>query len=343
MATNQTTIGTTHNLLNYFGIIFNKGNVGTPFIDSISAPKSSDSFVFPTSQTITSGGGSSQPAITETASLTAPNPSFIARTQQKNYCQIFQYTYGLSYAKKSAQGMLSGINTAGTEANPADEMAFQAAQKIIEMRNDMEYSFLNGTGQEGTYDDVPYKTQGITGAITTNTIAAGNTDLNYWMIAEAIQKIHASYAPTDGLILSCRSAALLSLNASLVKAGLAVTPADRTVSGVAMQRLVTPFGTIFILPNERVASGTALIYNPSVCAPVLMPIENGQYVVDEPLAKVGAGDKRQLYAQAGLDYGAEWCHAKITGLTTSFTRPSSSIDVNVVNPTTAPVNTKEVQ
>lgn len=342
MATNETHVGTSHNLLNYFGLLFNKGNTGTPFFNSLAKAMQTSNWEFPTSIDFTSGGGTSQPAITETASLTAPTPSFVSRTQQKNFAQIFQYAYSLSYGKLSASGKLSGINTANTSANPADEMAFQAAQKLIEMRNDMEYSFLNGAKQDGTHDDVAYKTQGITGAITTNTLAAGSAELDYWMVAEIVEKIAAAFGDTRNLILSARSINLLQLNASCAKNGIAVLPTDRFIAGLRVQTLVTPFGDVSILPNERVAQGVALIYNPTICHPVFMPVPGKGIVFDEPLAKTGAAERRQVYAQAGLDYGAEWYHGKITGIKTSFTRPDGTVDVKVTNTTASPVNTKEV-
>ncbi len=56
--------------------------------------------------------------------------------------------------------------------------------------------------------------------------------------------------------------------------------------------------------------------------------EEGNFFL-EPLAKSGAADKYQIYGQAGLDYGAEWYHGKITGLGTSFTAPEYSKKVFV--------------
>ena len=44
----------------------------------------------------------------------------------------------------------------------------------------------------------------------------------------------------------------------------------------------------------------------------------GNFFVEE-LARTGAGIKKQLFGQWGLDYGAEWLHAKLTNISTTIT------------------------
>ena len=68
MATNESYVMTSHNLLNYSGMLFNKGNVRTPFSTMIGGrQKITNSPEFVTSLSYTSTGGTSQPAITESA------------------------------------------------------------------------------------------------------------------------------------------------------------------------------------------------------------------------------------------------------------------------------------
>lgn len=343
MATNETYVMTTHNLLNYSGMLFNKGNTKTPFSTLIGGKsRNTDSFKFVTSLSYTTGGGTSQPAITETASLTAPNPEFVTRSQDVNVCQIFQRALAMSYAKKSASGQLSGLNIAGQEANPASEMDFQIANSMAAIANDIEFTFLNGSYQDGTYDDVAYKTKGIVAAITSNTVAAGSKDLRYWLVAELVQAIADANAPTDDLVLCARPVNIMQLNADAASNGLTVIPAAREINGIKVDTLITPFGNVGILATPRIAAGTAAIVNPSVCAPVYLDVpEKGNFFVEE-LAKTGAADKYQLYGQVGLDYGAEWYHGKITGLNTTFTAPDGTTSVHIESSTTDPVHTSAV-
>ena len=77
-------------VLNYSGMLFNKGNTRTPLSSIIGGrAKITNHVEFPTGQEFTSGGGA-QPAISESASLTAPDATVVTRAQKTNVTQIFQ-------------------------------------------------------------------------------------------------------------------------------------------------------------------------------------------------------------------------------------------------------------
>lgn len=334
MAENETKVMTSHNLLNYSGMLFNKGNTRTPFSTTIGGKfRTVNHWSFPVSLYYTTGGGATQPAITESASLVAPDPSFVTRTQATNVCQIYQKALAISYGKQSSMGQLSGLNIAGQEANPANELDFQVANAMAEIANDIEFTFLNGSYQDGNYDDVAYKTRGITAAITTNTKNADDAGLGFWLVAELVQAISDANAPTDNLVLTARPVHIMQINADASANGLTVVPAAREVNGIKLDVLITPFGSVALQPNSRVAEATAIIYNPTVCAPVFMPVPGKGNFFLESLAKTGAADKYQIYGQCGLDYGAEWYHGKITALDTSFTAPTYSKKIYVAGGT----------
>lgn len=330
MATNEANVMTSHNLLNYSGMLFNKGNTKTPFSTLIGGKsRTANHWSFATSQSYTTGGGTAQPAISETASLTAPTPEFVTRTQETNVCQIFQKALAISYGKQSSMGQLSGLNIAGQEANPATELDFQVANAMAAMANDIEYTFLNGVYQDGNYDDTAYKTRGIAAAVTSNVKDADSEPLGFWLIADIVKVIADGFAPTDNLVLMANTVNIMQLNADAAANGLTVIPAAREVNGLKIDTIITPFGDVGILANPIVAAGTALCVNPEVCAPVYMPVPGKGNFFLEPLSKTGAADRYQIYGQAGLDYGAEWYHGKITGLSTSFTAPEYSKKVYV--------------
>lgn len=334
MAENETKVMTSHNLLNYSGMLFNKGNTRTPFSTTIGGKfRTVNHWSFPVSLYYTTGGGTTQPAITESASLVAPDPSFVTRTQATNVCQIYQKALAISYGKQSSMGQLSGLNIAGQEANPANELDFQVANTMAEIANDIEFTFLNGSYQDGNYDDVAYKTRGITAAITTNAKAAGGVGLGFWLVAELVQAISDANAPTDNLVLTARPVHIMQINADAAANGLTVVPAAREVNGIKLDVLITPFGSVALQPNPRVAEATAIVYNPTVCAPVFMPVPGKGNFFLESLAKTGAADKYQIYGQCGLDYGAEWYHGKITGLATTFTAPTYAHKIYVAGGT----------
>ena len=323
---------TSFGVLNYSGMLFNKGNVRTPLSSIIgSKAKTTNHVEFVTGQEYTAGGEGSQPAISETASLTAPDASVVTREQKTNVTQIFQESVGISYAKQSNMGTLSGINIENQQANPMSELDFQVAAKIQKINRDIEYTFINGVYNKATTDATVNKTRGLVTAITTNTIAMKSKPLGLWDIADMVKKIYGANAPTDGLCLWCDAITLFQINADAVQNGLTVVPAAREINGIALSSVVTPIGVVYLYLGECLPAGTALLLNLDVLAPVYQPVPGKGNFFLEQLAKTGAGEKYQLFGQIGLDHGPEWYHGKFTGISTDFTKPTYSRSVFVAN------------
>lgn len=193
------TLATSFGVLNYSGMLFNKGNTRCPLSSIIGGrAKTTNHVEFVTGQEYTTGGGE-QPAISETASLTAPEASVITRTQKTNVTQIFMEAVGISYAKQSNMGTLSGLNVANQQANPINELDFQVAAKMQKVNRDIEFTFIQGTFNKATSDATINKTRGLVEAITTNTKAMSSKPLGLWDIADMVKKIYGANAPTDGL------------------------------------------------------------------------------------------------------------------------------------------------
>ena len=336
------TLATSFGVLNYSGMLFNKGNTRTPLSSIIGGrAKITNHVEFVTGQEYTTGGGS-QPAISETASLTAPDASVVTRAQKTNVTQIFQESVGISYAKQSNMGTLSGVNIAGQQANPMNELDFQVAAKMAKINADIEYTFINGTFNKATSDATVNKTRGLVEAVTTNTKAMSSKPLGLWDIADMVKKIYGVNAPTDGLCLWCDAVTLFQINADAVQNGLTVVPAARNINGISLSSVVTPIGVVYLYLGEYLPAGTALLLNLSVLAPVFQPVPGKGNFFLEALAKTGAGEKYQLFGQIGLDHGPEWYHGKFTGIAQSFTAPKYSRSVFIANDTSNPVNTKAV-
>lgn len=325
-------IATSFGVLNYSGMLFNKGNVRTPLSSIIgSKAKTTNHVEFVTGQEYTSGGDGSQPEISETDSLTAPDASVVTREQKTNVTQIFMESVGISYAKQSNMGTLSGINIENQQANPVNELDFQVAAKIQKVNRDIEYTFINGVFNKATSDATANKTRGLIPAITTNVTAMGNKPLGLWDIADMVKKIYGANAPTEGLCLWCDAITLFQINADAVQNGLTVVPAAREVNGIALSSVITPIGVVYLYLGECLPAGTALLLNLDVIAPVYQPVPGKGNFFLEPLAKVGAGEKYQLFGQIGLDHGPEWYHGKFTGISKNFEKPTYSRSVYVAN------------
>lgn len=326
------TLATSFGVLNYSGMLFNKGNTRTPLSAIIGGrAKTTNHVEFVTGQEYTAGGDGSQPEISENASLTAPGASVVTREQKTNVTQIFQESVGISYAKQSNMGTLAGVNIANQQANPVNELDFQVAAKIQKINRDIEYTFINGVYNKATSDATVNKTRGLIPAITTNVTAMGNKPLGLWDIADMVKKIYGANAPTDGLCLWCDAITLFQINADAVQNGLTVIPAAREINGIALSSVVTPIGVVYLYLGECLPAGTALLLNLDVIAPVYQPVPGKGNFFLEQLAKVGAGEKYQLFGQIGLDHGPEWYHGKFTGISKNFEKPAYSRSVYVAN------------
>jgi len=321
MAEYATSLG----VLNYSGLLFNKGNVRTPLSSIIGAKLATTNHCeFVTGQEYVGGGDGSQPAISENASLTAPASSAATRSQKTNVTQIFHESVGVSYAKQSNMGTLSGANIANQEANPQNELDFQVAVKMQKIARDIEYTFINGVYNKATTDDEVNKTRGLVPAIETNVVAMAGKALTFWDVVEMMKKIYESNAPTTGLCVWCDATTMMQLNADAAANGLTIVPNSREINGINLSSVVTPFGTVNLYLGECLPAGTALVLNLDVLRPVEQPVPGKGNFFLEQLAKTGAGEKHQIFGQIGLDHGPEWYHGKFTGLSTTFEKPGET-------------------
>ncbi len=324
-------IATSFETPNYSGLLFNKGNTRTPFSSMIGGKtKYTDHVEFAVGQEYTTDGGT-QPAISEAASLTAPEASVKKRKQTTNVTQIFQESVGISYAKMSNMGTLSGLNVTGQKANPADELAFQVDAKMKKIARDIEYTYLNGVYAKADSDTKANKTRGILPAITSNIVDAAGKPLTVWMLADALKVIYESNAPTNGLVVWLDAISMFQLNADAQMNGNTIVPASREVNGISLSKVLTPLGEVNLYLGEFLPAGTAGIFNFDVIYPVeQMTPGKGNFYLDA-LGKTGAGEKYYIFGQTGLDHGPEWYHGKITGISKEFKAPTGVRDVNVLS------------
>lgn len=306
------------NTPNYSGMLFNKGNTKTPFSTMIGAKrKYTNHTEFVTGQEFETAQGS-QPSISEAQSLTAPESSVLKREQKTNVTQIFQESVGISYAKESNMGTLSGLNVAGQQANPINEEDFQVAAKMAKIGQDIEYTFINGTFHKSTGDTDANQSRGLLNAITSNILDADGKPLTFMLVCEALKSIKESNGDITNIVLGLDSTSRLQLNADAVANGLTIAESGRDINGIAVDKVITPLGTVYLRDLKYLPAGTIALFDPFIMAPVeqLVP-GKGNFFIEE-LAKTGAGTKKQIFGQMGLDHGPEWYSAKVTNLSTEM-------------------------
>ena len=141
-------------------------------------------------------------------------------------------------------------------------------------------------------------------------------------ISYFIEGIKNNGGDITNLYVFLNSVNLLQLNGNAIEMGLPVGVARDTEYGVQIRDVVLPVGaTVHLVLGAFIPDGTALIFDPKYLGPVEQPVPaKGNFFLEE-LAKTGAGAKYQIFGQIGLDHGPEWFSAKITGLSTTFTKP----------------------
>ena len=250
-------------------------------------------------------------------SLTAPDAAVVTRKQDTNVTQIFQKATGISYAKMANMGTLSGLNVAGQQSNVLNELDFQVGVKMAEMGADLEYTLLNGKHNKATTDSQVNKTRGFVEAIKTNVIEAGSKGIDHELINDAMQAVREKGGDTSSLIMLVSPKNKREITKHYNLSNGFILPASRNVGGLSIDQIVTDFGTIGLMIHDMVSDEEILFLNLGVCAIVEQPTPGKGNFFWEELARTGAGIKGHIFGQCGLDYGPEWYHAKITGLTQS--------------------------
>jgi hypothetical protein len=309
------TLGTTFNLPNYNGILFNLTPHDTPFSSAIG---------------VLSGGGemvdskdfewqtydlraSEIPAHLE--GQAAPASRARVRANVSNVVQILHSTVEVSYTKLAATGQRDGLNN-GQNTAQANEMNWQVEQELKGLKLDIEKMFLTGTYAKPSDNTAARKTRGLIPAITTNVVANGSpAALTETMVLDLMQSVWTNGGITE------QETATLMVNAKQKRALTKIFVTDknyqettRNMGGVSVQTIETDFGRVNIMLNRHMPVDTLVVASLEVCKPKFLLIPEKGFLFLEPLAKTGASEKAQIYGELGLEYGAELQHGKITNL-----------------------------
>jgi|AKZA01.1.fsa_nt_gi hypothetical protein len=303
-------------LPSYAGQIFTSDPKNTPFltrIGGINGGKVTQNYEFTTGQHYNLPDPEI-PEISEIASLTAPAPSHVKRSQLKNVTQIFHETVAISYVKQSNQGRMSGLNTAGQEPNPQDELAWQTDARLKKIARDMEHTFLYGKYHLSDKDDEPNKTRGMFEAIVSNFINANGSKLTYSMLKALYLLMAQNGAQFEQMELYCGAYQKQAITEIYKDITGFVLPASRTEGGVNIQDVTFDFGTLSVIYDPFFKDSEIGLFDMKYIDVVTQPTPGKGNFFREELAKTGAGEKHQIFGQAGLDHGPEFAHGKIFNL-----------------------------
>lgn len=323
------------NVLNYSGILFNKSWQAelTPLFNMIpTTSAASRHFLMGSDYQL---GSATQPAISEQASMTAPAATdAVTRENFANVTQIFQRKVDMSYVKMATAAELAPHNTglptsdewlsmSGATNNVPNEFDFQVAQQLKMMKNDIEYTIINGVYQAPVDSTTAAKTRGLIQGTTSNVVTAGGSELDLAMVRDVAQALaDASPYGIGGTVAICNPDDFRQVGNLVIRtggagftahdrAGIAVDDPRHIVGSVV---IMTEWGPVRFMSHRHMPQGTIEFANMGVCKNRVTPTPGKGNFFYEELAKTGAGTQGQLFGMWGLDYGPEWYHAKITGL-----------------------------
>lgn len=319
-----TGMGTTFNLPNFVGDLFNVSPEDTPLLSAIGgltggreAFDKSFEWEF---YDLRNADANRQ----RVEGANAPTAEERVRANAENVLEIHQEAVSISYTKLSIQNR-GGFGTTARGTSPvADEMAWQMDQQLKQVARDIELTFITGTYAKPADNSTPRKTRGLLEAITTNVIDAGGvapgSDVTESMVNDLFQAAYDGGGMQEGetRTLVVGSAMKRQLTKVFIRDANVPPPPSRTVGGVSLETIMTDFGLANIMLDRYMPAGTIVAASLEELAPRFLSVPGKGHFFWEPLAKTGAAENSQLYGEIGLDYGNQRKHAKIVNATTNF-------------------------
>lgn len=307
------------NTPNFLGMLFNSNVRKTQFLSAIGGTDGANALIttnpeFPLSVDYVIADPS-QPSISENDAVGASNPTYFGLSQGTNVIQIFTEDVVVSNLRERAKGRLSGVNTAGEMPEESSELALQVKLHLEKMKRDMNYTALNGVQSKlGLTDSSKaLKTNGILNAITTNVIdkTVKTYDDYKNAVLELIKEVYdKGMFETPTLVVN--STEKMKLSQVFVASALTEVDRDRFTAGVGVNEIVTDFGkSVFIIVDNDMPEKTILLADLSYVRPVFTTdVETGEIITIKPAGQRN-GHAVNIYAEFGLDYGAEFNHGKL--------------------------------
>jgi hypothetical protein len=231
-------------------------------------------------------------------------------------------------------------------SNPiVDEFAEQMALALEKVAREVEWFAFNGTFADGANVTPGAGTREMRGlseycALNANadnstapTFVGGNiyyndtvgdgsgTDqvLSWDAIAESLKRLYDAHAPMQSPVLCVSPKQLLDLNKELLAGSVGITgailPRDRSIAGIDIDTIVTPFGSIglMVIDPNIMPSNTAFILDFAFIQPVFTNIPGyGTVFVRDIDQDDYARVSKAIYMEMGYDFGPPSYHLKIT-------------------------------
>ncbi|HLR97047.1 MAG TPA: DUF5309 family protein [Jiangellaceae bacterium] len=313
--TGITGMGTTYNLPNYVGELFNASPEDTPLLSAIgglTGGRSATAKLFEWQGYDLRDASASRQRL---EGADAPEGEQRRRYSQHNVVEIHQEAVDLSYTRQASTGQRNTdgqpVVTINGTTVPASEMAWQLEQQFKQIARDVELTFIAGEFQNPSDNTQPRRTRGLLEAITTN--VANVAELTEEAVMDLFQEVWTNGGIQEGETRTVIVGATLKRELSKIfikDRGYAED--SRNVGGVNLQTFETDFGRANIMLNRYMPADTLVVASLDQLAPRFLEIPGKGHFFAEPLAKTGSADKVQIYGEIGLEYGHEAQHGKLT-------------------------------
>lgn len=320
--------GTTYNLPNYVGDLFAASREDTPLLSAIGGLTGGESVG---STFFEWQGYDLRDAETDRQRVegaNAPDGEHRTRYNASNVLEIHQEAVEISYTKQGAsrQRATSGEPdvTIGNTVIPADELQWQLDQQFKQIARDIEKTFIAGTYNKPTSNSTARRTRGLLEAATTNVGAAqypaGDEPLYVRAggilenaVGDLFQEVWNNGGIREGETRTIVVGGDLkrALTRAFVK-DAGYREETRNIGGVNLETIMTDFGRANIMLNPYMPAGKLAVVSLEDLRPAFLEIPGKGHFFAEPLAKVGAADKVQIYGEIGLNYGNEKKHGVLT-------------------------------
>lgn len=268
-----------------------------------------------------------------------PNYSGRSRAAQQGVLQIFHEAVQISFTAQAASGEIVPFNLDGNYKNsdPAlslegnnpitDELAYQMELLLETVAKKVEWAAFNASYNDGTTGNRQMRGlsehQALSGGTSVDHVSAGSAQkLNWEIIADAMKALYDAGAPMRQPVLFVSPTMLLDLNKELVNATVGsvnygILPRDRSVGGVNIDTIVTPFGQIGLALSDFLPAGgtdgkQAFIVDLSFVKPVFLNIPGyGTMFVRDIDQDDYARIAKAVYMEMAFDFGPQQFHCLI--------------------------------
>lgn len=226
----------------------------------------------------------------------APESVKSTRKMISNICQILTRTTEVS-------GTLSALNPLGV----GDEFASELADRLAEVKRDLEYFAINGTKAEES-GATPRQMNGLINLVNAENVVDATSGFTAESIESALEKMWNRGVASDNIVLFCNAGVKKKINA-FIKADQFIKGVGSNEYGFQVDRIVTDFGECGIVLDRHMPTDQALIVDLDQVELALL--RQPHY---EGLAKTGDYIKGQIIAEGSIKLLNTYAGAKVINI-----------------------------